>query len=88
MTCSTDRSVRLYKVPFAPLEAGAVEKDVSAVLEFHGKFGFRSLDHHWRDNTFATAGDKVPAKRSARPCSKHRVQLSMLSGLKARRNAG
>ena len=67
MTCSTDRSVRLYKVPFAPLEAGAVEKDVSAVLEFHGKFGFRSLDHHWRDNTFATAGDKVPAKCSARP---------------------
>ena len=59
VTCSTDRSARLYKVPFAPLEAGPVERDVSAVLEFHGKHGFRALDHHWQSDIFATAGNKV-----------------------------
>ena len=59
VTCSTDKSARLFKVPFAPLEAGPVERDVPAVLEFHGKFGFRALDHHVRDNKFATAGEKV-----------------------------
>lgn len=59
VTCSTDKSARLFKVPFAPLEAGPVVRDVSAVLEFHGKYGFRSLDHHWRDNKFATGSEKV-----------------------------
>ena len=59
VTCSTDKSARLFKVPFAPLEAGPVERDVSAVLEFHGKYGFRSLDHHWKDNKFVTGGEKA-----------------------------
>lgn len=59
VSCSLDGSVKLFKVPFAPLEAGPVEQEVSAVLEFHGKFGFRGLDHHWRDNIFATVGERV-----------------------------
>lgn len=59
VSCSLDGSVRLFKVPFAPLEAGPIEKEVSAVLEFQGKFGFRGLDHHWRDNIFATVGERV-----------------------------
>lgn len=59
VTCSSDKSVRLFKVPFAPLVAGPVERDVPAVLEFHGKYGFRCLDHHWIDNKFATGGEKV-----------------------------
>ena len=59
VTCSSDKSARLFKVPFAPLEAGPIERDVQAVLEFHGKYGFRCLDHHWRDNKFATGGEKV-----------------------------
>ena len=66
VTCSTDKSARLFKVPFAPLEAGPVERDVSAVLEFHGKFGFRALDHHVRDTKFATAGEKVRLWRIGR----------------------
>ena len=59
VSCSIDGSVRLYKVPFAPLEAGPVEREATAILEFQGKFGFRSLDHHWRDNIFATVGERV-----------------------------
>ena len=59
VSCSLDGSARLFKVPFAPLEAGPVEQEVSAVLEFQGKFGFRGLDHHWRDNKFATVGERV-----------------------------
>lgn len=68
VTCSTDRSARLFKVPFAPLEPGEVEREVAAVLEFNGKFGFRGLDHHWRDNVFATAGERVSSLPTSIPC--------------------
>lgn len=59
ISCSTDRSVRFFKVPFAPLEAGNVEREVSAVIEFHGNFGFHGIDHHWQRDCFATAGERV-----------------------------
>lgn len=59
VSSSLDGSARLFKVPFAPLEAGPVEKEATAVLEFQGKFGFRGLDHHWRDDTFVTVGERV-----------------------------
>ena len=87
VTCSTDKSARLFKVPFAPLEAGPVERDVSAVLEFHGKYGFRSLDHHWRDNKFVTGGEKVKAasfflKSLAKNCSTSFCISIILTGVR------
>lgn len=59
ISCSTDCSARLYRIAVAPLEAGLPEKELSAVLEFHGKFGFRGIDHRWQGDTFATAGEKA-----------------------------
>jgi hypothetical protein len=29
------------------------------VLQFQGRHPFRAIDHHWRDNLFATAGAAV-----------------------------
>lgn len=51
--------VRLWKVPFAPLEPGPVECSEEAVLQFQGRNAFRAIDHHWRENLFATAGAAV-----------------------------
>jgi WD repeat and SOF domain-containing protein 1 len=51
--------VRLWKVPFAPLEPGPVEAEDAAVFEFQGRNAFRGIDHHWRENMFATAGAVV-----------------------------
>ncbi|KAK9814546.1 hypothetical protein WJX72_007699 [[Myrmecia] bisecta] len=59
VSCSTDCSVKLWKVPFAPFEAGSVMEDDEPVLEFQGKNAFRSIDHHWNKNMFATAGAQV-----------------------------
>ncbi|KAF6252435.1 WD40-repeat-containing domain protein [Scenedesmus sp. NREL 46B-D3] len=59
VSCSTDCSVRLWKVPFAPLEPGPVEAEEAAVFEFQGRNAFRAIDHHWRDTLFATAGAAV-----------------------------
>lgn len=51
--------VRLWKVPFAPLEPGPVECAEQAVLQFQGRHAFRAIDHHWKDTLFATAGAAV-----------------------------
>ena len=57
VSCSTDCSVRLFRLPFAPFEiAGDVADEASAVMEFQGKHAFRGIDHHWSQNKFATAG--------------------------------
>lgn len=56
---SVPPQVRLWKVPFAPLEPGPVERAEEAVLQFQGRHPFRAIDHHWRDNLFATAGAAV-----------------------------
>lgn len=59
VSCSSDCSVKLWKVPFAPFDGGSIEEDQDPVLEFHGKFAFRSIDHHWDRQQFATAGAAV-----------------------------
>jgi WD repeat and SOF domain-containing protein 1 len=51
--------VRLWKVPFAPLEPGPVEAEEAAVFEFQGRNAFRAIDYHWRENLFATGGAVV-----------------------------
>ena len=60
VSCSTDCSVRLFRLPFAPFEgAGDVADEAGAVLEFQGKHAFRGIDHHWAQSKFATAGAQV-----------------------------
>ena len=59
VSCSSDCTVKLWKVPHAPLEIGQVEAQQQAVLEFQGTNAFRGIDHHWCRNTFATAGTAV-----------------------------
>ena len=41
VSCSTDCTVRLWRVPFAPFESGQVEGDDEAVLQFNGTSAFR-----------------------------------------------
>lgn len=60
VSCSTDCSVRLFRLPFAPfMAAGPVEDEAVATLEFQGKHAFRGIDHHWTRTSFATAGQQV-----------------------------
>lgn len=59
VSCSTDCTVKLWKVPFAPGEAGPLLQSERPVFEFRGKGAFRGIDHHWSRNSFATAGPQV-----------------------------
>lgn len=59
VSCSTDCTVKLWKVPFAPGEAGPLLQTERPVFEFRGKGAFRGIDHHWGRNSFATAGPQV-----------------------------
>lgn len=59
VSCSTDCTVKLWKVPFAASEAGPLLQTDKPVFEFRGKGAFRGIDHHWDRNSFATAGPQV-----------------------------
>lgn len=41
VSCSTDATVRLWRLPYAPFHAGDVEQADQAVLQFQGAHGFR-----------------------------------------------
>jgi len=60
VSASTDCTVKLWKVPFAPFDGSPVLEDSSPVLEFSGKHAFLGVDHHWQRLQFATAGAAVP----------------------------
>jgi len=66
VSCSSDCTVRLWKVPYAPFEGGVVEADEDPVAEFRGKGAFTKVDHHWRDARFVTAGRVVEVWDHAR----------------------
>ncbi|KAI8464516.1 MAG: WD40-repeat-containing domain protein [Monoraphidium minutum] len=59
VSAGADASVKLWKVPYAPFEAGDVCADQGPALEFGGKHAFRGIDHHWCRDAFATAGATV-----------------------------
>lgn len=59
VSASTDCTVKLWKVPYAPFESGEVQADDSPVFEFQGKSSFRGIDHHWTKHLFATCGVAV-----------------------------
>ena len=59
VSAGSDASVKLWKVPYAPFEAGDVCAETGPVLEFQGRHAFRAVDHHWARSTFATAGAAV-----------------------------
>ncbi len=62
VSCSTDCSVRLFRLPFAPFAPGPVADAAGAVLEFQGRNAFRGVDHHWTAAKFATASVQVRFK--------------------------
>jgi len=41
VSCSTDCTVRLWRVPYAPFESGSVEAEDRSVLQFHGSAAFK-----------------------------------------------
>eukprot|EP01025_Chloroclados_australasicus_P028296 TRINITY_DN2804_c0_g2_i1.p1 TRINITY_DN2804_c0_g2~~TRINITY_DN2804_c0_g2_i1.p1 ORF type:complete len:450 (+),score=40.17 TRINITY_DN2804_c0_g2_i1:57-1406(+) len=59
VSCGDDCSVKLWKVPFSPIEQGPVSCQDFPIAEFKGKFAFRGIDHHWNESIFATAGARV-----------------------------
>lgn len=59
VSASTDCTVKLWKVPFAPFDGAPVQEDASPVLEFSGRNAFLGIDHHWQRLQFATAGASV-----------------------------
>jgi WD repeat and SOF domain-containing protein 1 len=59
VSCSTDATIKLWKVPYAPFEAAPVESEEKAVMAFEGKHAFRGIDHHWQRNTFVTSSAVV-----------------------------
>ena len=59
VSCSSDCTVKLWKVPHAPFEVGTVETVSRPVMEYQGANAFRSIDHHWSRSSFATAGAQV-----------------------------
>ncbi|MEW5309648.1 MAG: hypothetical protein WDW38_001521 [Sanguina aurantia] len=62
VSCSTDTTVKLWKVPYAPFESGNVQRDQQPVFEFHGKSPFRGIDHHWCRTMFATLIQSPPVR--------------------------
>lgn len=68
VSCSTDCSVRLFRLPFAPFAPGPVQDSAGAVLEFQGRHAIRGVDHHWTDSKFATAGAQVQHPAGTSDC--------------------
>ena len=59
VSASTDCTVKLWKVPFAPFDGGPIQEDALPVLEFSGANAFLGVDHHWQRMQFVTAGAAV-----------------------------
>ncbi|GMH38452.1 hypothetical protein BSKO_06336 [Bryopsis sp. KO-2023] len=59
ISCSSDCTVKLWKVPAAPFEGGPLVQDSTPVLEFQGSHAYKGCDHHWDKKMFATCGAGV-----------------------------
>ncbi|KAG1678209.1 hypothetical protein FOA52_016146 [Chlamydomonas sp. UWO 241] len=59
VSASSDCTVKLWKVPYAPLDVGVVEAVSHPALVFSGQHAYRCVDHHWCRPQFATAGNAV-----------------------------
>lgn len=86
VSCSTDCTIKLWKVPYAPFEPAPVEAEEKPVLEFVGKHAFRGIDHHWQSNTFVTSGAVVEVWDHARSEPIHTFSWGSDTVLSARFN--
>lgn len=59
VSASTDGTLKLWKIPYAPFEGGGVVSQEPALVEFQGKGAFVGVDHHWQRDVFASAGHAV-----------------------------
>lgn len=59
VSCGADSTVKFWKLPLAPFQAGPLEEESRPVLEFQGSGAFRGLDHHGEKDVFVTCGAAV-----------------------------
>jgi DDB1- and CUL4-associated factor 13 len=59
VSCSADCTVKVWKIPTAPLEHGVVQEDVRPMSELVGQHAFLGVDYHYQDDRFATCGHAV-----------------------------
>ena len=59
VSASTDCTIKLWKVPFAPFDGGPIQEDSQPILEFSGRNAFHGIDHHWQRSQFVSAGAAV-----------------------------
>jgi DDB1- and CUL4-associated factor 13 len=59
VSCSADCTVKVWRVPPAPLERGAVQQDATAEVELVGQHAFLGIDYHHQRDVFATCGHAV-----------------------------
>lgn len=59
ISVSTDCTVKMWKVPFAPFVSGPIQTDQSPIMEFEGKNAFLGVDHHSTKTQFVTSGAAV-----------------------------
>lgn len=59
VSCSTDCTVKVWKVPHAPFEHGNVELDAKPMADFVGQKAFLGADYQHTGDHFATCGAVV-----------------------------
>ena len=59
VSCAADCTVKIWRVPDAPLEHGAVQEDATAQAELVGQHAFLGIDYHYQRECFATCGHAV-----------------------------
>ena len=58
VSCSTDSTIKLWKISEAPFEEPEVQ-ECTSVMDFPGGESYRCLDHHWQKRCFATGASLV-----------------------------
>jgi len=72
ISCSSDCSIKLWKIPVAPFEEGQATKDCGSVMDFPGTESYQCLDHHWEQQIFAAGSAVVEIWDASRAKPIHR----------------
>ena len=59
VSCAADCTVKLWRVPHAPLEQGDVQQEARPHVEYVGQHAFLGIDYHHQRDCFATCGHAV-----------------------------
>lgn len=58
-SCAADCTVKVWKLPHAPLQHGDVQQDAAPVADLVGQKAFLSIDCQYEGDKFATCGSAV-----------------------------